>query len=110
MDEPYRPLALRVMAEHDGDGLWDTDREHRGPADLDDLGLSAELAVRLRSWNGQYQRTALTDFEFPSPEAERRWVADGLRLAYELQNELPDIDVSYAHDDDHRPMRERRGP
>ncbi|WP_239092678.1 hypothetical protein [Paractinoplanes abujensis] len=98
------------MADHLGDGLWDSDPDHRGPAELDDLGLSAELVARLRAWNGQFQRTALTEFEFPSAEAERRWVSDGLHLAFDLQNALPDIEVSYAHDDDHRPMRDRRGP
>ena len=110
MDEPYRPFALRVMAEHHGDGLWDTDPDHREPVDLDDVGLSPGLARRLSDWNGQYQRTVLTGFEFPSPEAERQWVQDGLHLAFELQNELPDVEISYDHDGDHRPMRDRRGP
>ncbi|GAA0505600.1 hypothetical protein Ade02nite_71930 [Paractinoplanes deccanensis] len=41
---------------------------------------------------------------------EQRWIREGLRLAYDLQNELPDIDISYAHDHDSRPVRERRGP
>ncbi|GAA0573507.1 hypothetical protein GCM10010172_67710 [Paractinoplanes ferrugineus] len=111
MDEPYRPFALRVMAEHIGDdGVWDADPDRHGPVTLDDLCITAGLARRLRAWNRQYQGTALTDFEFASPEDERRWVQEGLKLAYELQNELPDIDISYAHDDDGRPVRERRGP
>ncbi|GIM91724.1 hypothetical protein [Paractinoplanes toevensis] len=107
MDVPYRPSALRVMAEHIGDdGVWDT----VSPFVLDDLGVSAGLVQRLRAWNSQYQRTAFTDFDFPTQEEERRWAQLGLQLAYELQNELPDIEISYAHDDDNRPMRERRGP
>jgi hypothetical protein len=99
------------MAEHTGDdGVWDDGSGHVGPATLDDLGVSAGLTRRLRAWNAQFQGTALTDFEFVSPEEERRWVREGRELAYELQNELPDIDISYAHDDDGRPVRERRGP
>jgi hypothetical protein len=99
------------MAEHSGDaGVWHSEPGHFGPVDVDDLGVSAELAHRLRAWNGQYQRTALTDFEFPSREEEQCWIREGLGLAYELQNELPDIAISYAHDDDSRPVRERRGP
>jgi hypothetical protein len=98
------------MAEHAGDGVWDDDSEHYGPVELGALGVSAELVQRLRVWNGQYQATALTDFKFHNPEDERRWIDEGLQLAYELQNALPDIAISYAHDDDGRPVRERRGP
>jgi hypothetical protein len=98
------------MAEHIGDdGVWDEDSDHVGPVAVEDLGVTAGLAQRLRTWNGQYQSTALTDFTFASPEDERRWVQEGLELAYELQNELPDIEISYAHDDDGRPVRQRRG-
>ena len=100
------------MAEHGADdGVWDSTPDHPGPVALDDLGgVSADLAGRLRAWNEEYERTALTDFEFPDPERERDWVRVGLGLAYELQNELTDIEISYAHDDDDRPVRERRGP
>ena len=80
------------------------------PVVLDHLGVRAELVQRLRAWNGQFQATALADFEFPSPEDERHWTREGLHLAYELQNELPDICIGYAHDDDDRPVRERRNP
>jgi hypothetical protein len=110
VNEPYLPIALQVMAEHAGDdGVWNNDLDHYGPVVLADLGVSSELVQRLQAWNEQYQRTALTDFEFPNPEQERRWAQEGLRLAYELQNELPDIEISYAHDADDRPVRERRG-
>jgi hypothetical protein len=111
VEEPYRPSALRVMAEHIGDdGVWDDNPGHMDPVVLDDLGVSAGLVRRLQAWNGEYQSTALTDFEFPSHAEERRWAREGLQLAYELQNELPDIEIGYAHDGDGRPMRERRGP
>ena len=112
MGEPYRPSALRVMAEHVGDdGVWDPDSDHYGPAELEDLGVSVALVQRFRAWNGQFQQIALTDFEFPDPDEEQRWLREGLQLAYALQNELPDIEISYAHDDDDdRPVRERRGP
>ena len=35
---------------------------------------------------------------------------EGLSLAYALQDELPDVEVSYFEDGDRRPVRERRGP
>ncbi|MCO8269292.1 hypothetical protein M1L60_01660 [Actinoplanes sp. TRM 88003] len=98
------------MAEYDGDGVWDYDSDHYGPVALDALGVSAELVQRLKEWSHRYQATALTDFEFPSPDDERHWINQGLGLAYDLQNALPDIDISYAHDADNRPVRERRGP
>ena len=99
------------MAEHDGnDGVWDSDSDHYGPVVLADLGVRARLVQRLQAWNQQYQRTALTEFEFPSPEEEGRWTQKGLQLAYELQNDLPDIEISYAHDADDRPVRQRREP
>ncbi|GID32849.1 hypothetical protein Abr02nite_78320 [Paractinoplanes brasiliensis] len=53
MGESYRPLALRVMAEHGADdGVWDPDRDHCGPVELERLGVSAGLVQRLKEWNG----------------------------------------------------------
>jgi hypothetical protein len=111
VEETYRPYALRVMAEYTNeDPVWDSDADHVGPVVLDTLGVSADPIQRLRAWNRSFGDIALTDFEFPSAEAETSWQQEGLRLAYELQNELPDIDISYSHDADSRPMRQRRGP
>lgn len=111
MEEPYRPRALRVMAEYTSDDpVWDSDPDHMGPVVLADLGVSARLARRLRAWNDRFNDIASTDFEFPSAEEERSWRQQGLELAFELQNELPDIEISYAEDTDPRPVRDRRGP
>jgi hypothetical protein len=89
VDVPYRPSALCVRAEHIGDdGVWNDDSDHVGPVVLNDLGVSAGLTRRLKEWNGLYQETALTDFQFPSPEDQQRWVQEGLQLAYELQNRV----------------------
>jgi hypothetical protein len=111
MDEPYRPRALRVMAEYmDDDPVWDSDFDHMGPVVLKDLGVSAQLVRRLQAWNEHFNSIALTDFEFVGEDEERSWRQEGLTLAYELQNELPDIEISYADDTDPRPVRDRRGP
>jgi hypothetical protein len=111
VEEPYRPRALRVMAEYmSDDPVWDSDPDHMGPVVLADLGVSARLARRLRAWNDRFSDIALTDFEFPGAEERRRWLREGLTLAHELQNELPDIEISYAEDADRRPVRDRRGP
>lgn len=111
MEEPYRPAALRVMAEHvGGDPVWDSDQDHLGQAELEDLGVSPSLVRRLRAWNDRYGAIARTDFAFVPPEDEAIWRRQGLDLAYELQNELPDIEISYVEDEDDRPLRRRRGP
>lgn len=107
----YRPRALRVMAEYmDEDPVWDSGGDHAGPVRLTDLGVGEPLIERLRAWNAHFNGIARTGFAFRTPDEESRWRRDGLQLAYDLQNELPDIEISYAHDDDDRPVRERRGP
>jgi hypothetical protein len=111
VEEPYRPVALRVMAEYmDEDPVWDSDVDHLGPVVLVELGVSEGLVQRLRAWNERFNGIASTDFRFGSVEEQRSWEQEGLRLAYALQNELPDIEISYAHDTDGRAVRERRGP
>lgn len=110
MEEAYRPHALRVMAEYmTDDPVWDSDLDHMGPVVLQDLGVSAQLVQRLQAWNERFNGIALTDFEFTSVDAERSWRREGLALAYDLQNELPDIEISYAEDTDRRPVRDRHG-
>jgi hypothetical protein len=84
--------------------------DHSGPVVLEHLGVSAQLVQRLRAWNERFNGIALTGFKFGSLDEERRWEQEGLHLANELQNELPDIEISYAHDTDDRPLRERRAP
>jgi hypothetical protein len=110
MHERERPLTLRVMAEYmDDDPVWGCDPEHLGPVVLGELGVSASLIERLRAWNAHFNGIALTGFEFRTPDEEQAWERRGLDLAYELQNELPDIQISYVHDADPRPLRARRG-
>jgi hypothetical protein len=68
VEEQYRPLALRVMAEYmDDDPVWDSDADHLGPVELEQLGVSAHLVERLRAWNEHYHGIALTDLEFRTP-------------------------------------------
>ncbi len=92
------------------DPVWDSHVDHLGPVVLADLGVSAQLIRRLRAWNERFNSIALTNFEFSGADEQRRWERDGLRLAYDLQNELPDIEISYANDTDPGPVRDRRGP
>jgi hypothetical protein len=108
---PYRPIALRVMAEWGvEDPVWDSDREHYGPVALVDLDVSEGLIAQLREWNQRFNALHQNDYRWPDTEQERAWQADGLDLAYRLQNEMSDIEISYVEDGDQRPLRQRRGP
>jgi hypothetical protein len=110
MDAQPPPTALMVMAEHGiNDPVWDRPVGHGAPVNLSDLDVAPGLVQRLQAWNERFEDLAKTDFCWPSPDAEATWMREGRDLAYELQNELPDVQVRYAHDGDDRPMRERRG-
>ncbi|WP_344647064.1 hypothetical protein [Cryptosporangium japonicum] len=98
--------AVRLMGDYmTDDPVWDSD----GPIRLERLGISQPLVQRLRDWNTEFSRLPLTNFEFPTPEDAERWRSEGRQLAYQLQDELPNIEVSYWHDGDYRPVREHRG-
>jgi hypothetical protein len=109
------PTVVEVMAEHTDAFLWnrtpDRNPDDAYVVDPAPLGMSPELIARLEAWNVEWSRRAL-GLETSEDSAEA-WDRTGLRLAYELQAELDalghDIDVRYAHDDDPRPLRERRG-
>ena len=94
----------------DQDPAWDSDPDHMGSVDLAELGVSPGLVEQLRAWNERFNALGLTDYRWPDAEEERAWIQEGLRLAYQLQNELPDVEISYVDDGDDRPLRERRGP
>lgn len=101
-----RPVALLVMAEYSvDDPVWDRPLGEGGPVDLGELGVSDLLVRQLRAWNQTFERLALSDFEWESPQVESAWVDDGLQLARRLQDELPDLDVRYLHADNDRPLR-----
>lgn len=104
------PVAVLVMAEHGiSDPVWDRPGGSGEPLDLAAMGVPESLAEQMQVWNGRYQDLATTDYEWPGHEVEAAWVAEGRRLAYELQNVLPDVEVRYHEDGDGRPVRERRG-
>lgn len=104
--EPQRPRALLVMAEHGVTvPVWDRPLGTGGPVSPEELAVPDALVQRLREWNEQFERLALTDFQWESPQVRTAWVQKGLLLAHELQRELPEVDVRYVHADDDRPLR-----
>jgi len=105
LDEDVRPTAVLVMAEYGvEDPVWDRPHGHRGEISLADLGVSESLVRRLREWNATFERSPRSD-ELGGPAAISEWVRRGLHLAYDLQWELPDVEVRYAHAGDDRPLR-----
>jgi hypothetical protein len=109
--EAARPTALTIMVEHvDIDPVWDRPFGIGEPVDLTMLGVNGSLVQRLRVWNEEYGRTALTDFEWDSAQTAQAWHRTGLYLALELQNELWDIEIRYQDGSPEQamPVRERR--
>lgn len=63
MEEPYRSVALRVMAEYmDDDPVWDSNVDRLGPVVLEELGVSAGLVQRLRAWMAIANGTAIQQY------------------------------------------------
>ena len=112
------PTVVELMAEHTDAFLWNRSPDRQPDddyvVDAAALGISPALLARLHAWNADWSRWALGLASLGDrPFDEPGWAQEGLRLAYRLQNEFEalghDIDVRYAHDDDPRPVRERRG-
>jgi hypothetical protein len=117
VSKPNLPTVIEVMAEY-GPFLWNRSPD-QDPFEDDyvvdpaALGISPGLIARLDAWNVEWGRRALGLGITEASPGTAEWGRTGLRLAYQLQAEFDalghDIDVRYAHDDDPRPLRERRG-
>ncbi len=109
-DAAPRPTALTVMAEHCvDDPVWDRPYGTGEPVDLPSLGVDDRLVGRLRAWNVQYERLALTDFTWESPQVEAAWELEGRHLAHALQDALPDVEVWLSSAATGTTRRVRRG-
>jgi hypothetical protein len=66
---------------------------------LDSLAIGPDLKDRFRAWARCFDVLLHTDeCEWPTPQSETGWIADGLALLEPLQVELgPDYDVIYHH-------------
>ena len=112
------PTVVELMAEHTDHFLWNRSPDQQPDDDyaVDPaaLGISPGLISCLDAWNAEWSRRALGLGVPEGSDGTAEWARTGVRLAYRLQDELDalghDIDVRYAHDDDPRPVRERRGP
>jgi hypothetical protein len=109
-----RPAIVRVMFEWNvDDPLWDGTPGGAGPLRAEALGVSADLAARLRAWSAEMENHAPTgpeSFAWPSADIAADWRHRGFNLARELQQDLgPDVEVRYRHDGTDRPALIRPG-
>lgn len=115
MEKSYRLVALRICAERgERDPLRDDDPDHTEPVNPAELGVSGELAEQLRAGNERFNALAWIDHRWLDADEEGARQQEGLRSARPLQNELPDVEISYgqishSHDGDDWPLRQRRG-
>jgi hypothetical protein len=94
------PEALLVMAEYGiHTPVWDQPLGSGSLVDIAKLGISEDLIQALTRWNDAYG-------DKDDDEILAAWTREGLELAYQLQAELPGIDVRYWHEDDDRALRE----
>ncbi|MCA0143554.1 hypothetical protein [Blastococcus sp. LR1] len=102
-----RPRRLHLSHDHSG-GLpvW-TDDGTLGAHELAVLGVPAALIERLGEWNDRIW--PVWNARVPRP-VEPGWDREERRLAYELQNQLPDVDVVLGAEDDGRPPAEADRP
>lgn len=92
------PERVLVMPEYGVDlPLWD--RGPGGPGTSpDELGLSDQLAARLRAWNAEWQNHPPEKPRPWSAKEQHQWRETGYRLARQLQAELTDVEVLILDD------------
>jgi hypothetical protein len=73
--------------------LWNRSPEGFGVVDDVDVGISVQLAARLREWNARWEAHPPEQPRRWSAQDEYQWVETGYRLARQLQSELPDVEV-----------------
>ncbi len=94
-------IILRLAKEYMAGPLFCPDPERMGHVDIDELPISLALKSQILAWDCEYQETFNEDYPpdsgFSSPEAERKHVAEGARIAKSLQQELgEDYTVEYC--------------
>ena len=90
---------LKLMPDYNCFPLWKIDDE-LGNVNPDDLPLSTDVKVALRTWADAYDKTLNQEYPpdsgFASPAEEEDFEAEGKRLWKVLQEQLgPDYRVAY---------------
>jgi hypothetical protein len=83
------------MAEYHAGPLWARPVGSGGTVDPSTLGLPPALVGALDRWNDVYGRVAVTDLTWQEPPSEQEWRNEGARLAVEVQQALPEVEVWY---------------
>ncbi|MFC4860098.1 hypothetical protein SA496_24265 [Pseudomonas sp. JS3066] len=93
-------IKFRMAREYLAGPIFCPEPDCMGPIDVDDLPLSLELKAEITTWDSDYQATFNSDYPpdsgFGAPEMELRHIAEGQKLAKEIQKELgADYAVEY---------------
>lgn len=84
--------TIKLMADYECHPLWHVSPDEFGDIDPESLPMSTELQAGLKAWAQDYDATlnmdAPQDSGFESEEQERRFKAQGHRLADQLRAEL----------------------
>jgi len=91
--------AIKLMTDYHCPPLWADDDVEVGPLDHDEFPLSPELKSALWDWAATYDRTLNQenprDSGFSSDAERSEFDREGRRLWRALQQELPNVVVSY---------------
>lgn len=92
---------IKLMADYHCHPLWGATLEDFGDISPEELPISLELKCSLREWAERYDATLNMDDPassgFKSEEEEKRFIDDGYKLTYLLQEELGDNYIVVYH-------------
>lgn len=96
--------AIKLMCDYDCYPLWHHESDDVGVINPDELGLPEQLVKDLLAWADAYDDTLnMSDpikSGFASQAAHEAFVEQGLALAQQLKQALPDRRIVYFNDID----------
>jgi len=91
--------AIKLMPDYHCSPLWVTDGAELGYTEPEDLPLGPALRKALWNWAASYDRTLNQEYPpdsgFSSDAEGKEFDREGRRLWRALQQELPNVKVSY---------------
>ena len=90
---------IKLIPDYDCHPLWHHQSKEVGNIDPETLGISSSLVRRLNSWQQEYNQTQNREDPirsgFTEKETEAAFVAVGYKLANDLNQELPSVNIVY---------------
>ena len=98
--ESVRPSRILLMPGYDLLPLWDRSPGIGGPLQPDAIGISDELADRLREWNERWLDHPPEQPPQWSALEAKQWRESGYRLAWQLSAELTEVEILVLDEND----------